>query len=76
VKKSSSNKKKDSLNISCCPWHSGDRGFPIFALIILVIGISWLLNDLNIFSFNIPWFPVILIIIAISWIRGHNRKSV
>ncbi|MEK6849945.1 MAG: hypothetical protein AABX85_00025 [Nanoarchaeota archaeon] len=42
--------------------------FPILAVILLVIGLSWLLNDLNIISIDIPWIPVIIIVIAIGMI--------
>jgi len=56
----------------CC--FGTQKGFPTFAVIILVIGISWLLNDLKVFSFEIPWFPLILIIIAIGWIIDYYRK--
>lgn len=60
--------KKDE-GLCCC-----GSGFPTFAVIILVIGVSWLLNDLNVFSFNIPWFPLILIILAIAWIVNYYKN--
>ena len=50
------------------------RGFPTFAVVVLVIGIIWLLNDLNIFSVDIPWFPAVLIIIALGWIFTHYKR--
>ena len=53
----------------CC-----GEGFPTFAFVVLVIGILWLLNDLKIFSFEIPWLPVVLIVVAIGWIIKHNKK--
>ena len=56
-------------NDICC-----GGGFPTFALVVLVIGILWLLNDLKIFSFEIPWLPVVLIVVAIGWIIKHNKK--
>ncbi|HTY43939.1 MAG TPA: hypothetical protein VMC80_01740 [Patescibacteria group bacterium] len=46
--------------------HEHLRGFPVFALIILVTGIVWLLNDLKILSVDIPWIPSLLIVIAIG----------
>ncbi len=49
------------------------KRFPTFAVILLVIGIVWLLNDLNVFSINLPWIPAILVIIAIGMIV--NRYS-
>jgi len=54
---------------------SVNKGFPTFAAIILVVGVIWLLNDLKIFSFEIPWFPVILIIIAAGWIINHYMRK-
>jgi hypothetical protein len=42
------------------------KKFPAFATILLVLGVTWLLNDLNIISLDLPWIPVILIILAIS----------
>jgi hypothetical protein len=49
------------------------RKFPIFASILLVIGLTWLLNDLEILKINLPWIPTILIIVAIGMIA--NRYS-
>jgi len=42
--------------------------FPTLAIALLVVGIIWLLNDLNIVSINIPWIPIVLIIIAVGMI--------
>lgn len=47
--------------------------FPTLAVILLVIGLIWLLNDTNVITINIPWIPVILILIAIGMI--FNRFS-
>ncbi|MFA5856187.1 MAG: hypothetical protein WC867_02445 [Candidatus Pacearchaeota archaeon] len=48
--------------------------FPIFAAVLLVLGIVWFFNELNILPWsNIPWFPLILIVIAIGMII--NRYS-
>jgi len=44
------------------------RKFPAFAVILLLISISWLLNDLRIITINLPWLPIILGVVAISWI--------
>lgn len=44
------------------------RKFPTFATILLVLGIVWLLNEINILTINIPWIPVVLIIIALGMI--------
>jgi|ETNmetMinimDraft_2_1059921.scaffolds.fasta_scaffold315349_1 hypothetical protein len=58
----------------CC-FGGGKKGFPTFAVVILVIGISWLLNELKILAFEIPWFPLILIVIAIGWIVDYYKKK-
>ncbi len=46
-------------------------GFPTFAVILLVFGIIWLLNDLNLISISVPWIPLVLIIVAVGMI--YNR---
>jgi hypothetical protein len=42
------------------------KRFPTLAIALLVVGLIWLLNDLNVVSINIPWIPIIIIIIAIG----------
>lgn len=42
------------------------RKFPTLAIALLVVGLIWLLNDLNVISVNIPWIPIVLIIIAMG----------
>ncbi|PJC01594.1 MAG: hypothetical protein CO073_03245 [Candidatus Komeilibacteria bacterium CG_4_9_14_0_8_um_filter_36_9] len=54
----------------CCRGH-----FPTFAIIMLLIGIFWLLNDLNILVTSIPWLPIILIVLAFSWIIGFYKRK-
>lgn len=66
--------KKVPEDSGWCCW-GGKKGFPTFAVVILVIGVSWLLNDLNIFSFKIPWFPLVLIILVLGWIVDHYRRK-
>jgi len=62
--------KKESW---CC--FTGSKGFPTFAVIILVLAIGWILSDLNIITVKISWFPVVLLIIAIGWIIDNVRKK-
>ncbi|MBN1386278.1 hypothetical protein JW968_04885 [Candidatus Woesearchaeota archaeon] len=50
------------------------RRFPTFAVIVLVIGIIWLLNDLGFFVVKVPWIPIILIVVAIGWIFNNYAK--
>ena len=49
--------------------------FPTFAVILLVVGIIWLLNDLNVIMVNIPWVPMVLIIVAIGMIYNKFKKA-
>lgn len=50
-------------------------GFPIFAAILFVVGVIWLLNDLNVFSVEIPWVPIVLIIVALGiFVNKWGRK--
>ncbi len=47
--------------------------FPVFGIILLLIGLSWALNELKIISIDLPWFPIILIILAIGMIVNRYR---
>jgi hypothetical protein len=42
--------------------------FPTFAMILLLFGLIWLLNELKILNIDFPWIPSIVIIIAIGMI--------
>ena len=53
----------------------GKKGFPTFAILVLVLGVLWLLSELQILTVDIPWFPVIMIIVAIGWIADHYLKT-
>ena len=59
-------------NKSFCPI---GKKFPTFPVILLVVGIVWLLNDLNIFSVDIPWIPVVIIIVALGMIFNRLCES-
>ncbi|MFW6233479.1 MAG: hypothetical protein ACOC3Z_02345 [Nanoarchaeota archaeon] len=48
--------------------------FPVFAVILLIFGIAWLVNELGYFLIDIPWLPVILIIIAIGMIFNRLQN--
>ncbi len=48
--------------------------FPTFAVAVLLLGVAWLLKDIGVISFDIPWLPVIVIVVALSWIINHCRK--
>ncbi len=49
--------------------------FPTFAVVLLCIGIIWLLNELKVFSIDIPWVPIVLIVIAVGMIINRYRKK-
>ncbi len=67
-------KVKEVKEQGWCCFGSGKKGFPTFAVIILVLGLFWLLSDMKIITTGISWFPIVLIIIAIGWIIDHNRR--
>jgi len=50
------------------------RRFPTLAIALLVVGVIWLLNDLEFISINIPWIPIVLIIIAFGMIFNRFFK--
>ena len=52
----------------------GEKRFPSFAIIVLVLGILWFLNGVGILTIDVPWFSVILIIISLGWIINHYRR--
>ena len=58
-----------------CGCWDAKKGFPTFAVIVLVLAVLWILGDIGILTVNVPWFPVILAIIAIGWIIDSLRKK-
>ena len=48
--------------------------FPTFGVILLVVGVLWLLTELNVILANIPWIPILLIIVAVGMIFNHTKK--
>jgi len=48
------------------------KHFPTFAWLILIFGVVWLLQDLRIIKFNVPWLPIIVIVVAVGMIINHN----
>ena len=67
-------KKAKVINNSWYGCWSNNRGFPTFAIIILVLGILWFLNGVGILKVDVPWFPVILIIVSLGWIINHYMR--
>jgi uncharacterized membrane protein YoaK (UPF0700 family) len=48
--------------------------FPVLATLLLVLGLVWMLNELQVISLNLPWIPVILVVIAIGMIWNRFRE--
>lgn len=49
--------------------------FPTLAIILLIIGVVWLLNELKILTVNVPWWPLILIVIAIGMMYNRFKSK-
>lgn len=47
--------------------------FPVLALILLIFGLVWLLNELGYLNIDVPWIPLVIVIIALGMIV--NRYS-
>lgn len=44
------------------------KKFPVFAFILLIFAVAWLLDEIGYLTINLPWIPVILIVLAIGMI--------
>ena len=53
-------------------YHHG-HGFPAVAGLILLIGILWLLADLEVIALDIPWVPVLVIILSLGMVVKHHN---
>ena len=51
------------------------KGFPTFAVIVLILAVLWLLSDSGILAISIPWVPLIVTIIALGWIINYYTKK-
>ena len=51
--------------------------FPTFWTIVLLLGIAWLLREMNVIPIevDIPWLPAILVVISIGAIVNHYSKQ-
>jgi hypothetical protein len=54
--------KKENKNMCC------KHCFPCGSGLILIAGILWLLQDLNVLSWNVPWLPIVVILISLKMI--------
>lgn len=48
--------------------------FPMLAVILLVFGLGWLVNELGYYTIDIPWGPVIVVVIAMGMIANRYSK--
>ena len=62
---------KDKMDWCCF----GKKGFPTFAVILLVVGVLWILGDTGVITVEIPWFPVVLVVVAFGWIIDSMRRG-
>ena len=51
------------------------KKFPIFATILLILGVGWLASSMGYIAANLPWMPVVLIVIAIGMIYNRLVKE-
>lgn len=47
----------------------------LFALFILLIGVSWLGNDAGIWKFNLPWLPLAVTLLGIALVAKWLARS-
>jgi hypothetical protein len=50
-----------------------NRKFPMFAVLVLIFTVVWLLEELGLYTLDLPWLPVILIVVALGWIVNRYR---
>lgn len=56
----------------CCGKHR--MGGLLFGIFILLIGVSWLGNDMHWWSFNLPWLPLALVLVGIAILAKWKMK--
>jgi hypothetical protein len=50
------------------------RAFPTLAVILLVLGAVWLLNDMGYLAIKVSWVPLVLVIVAAGMIINRYRE--
>ena len=50
------------------------RAFPTLAVILLVLGAMWLLNDMGYLAMKVSWVPLVLVIVAAGMIINRYRE--
>lgn len=51
------------------------KELPIFGIILVVVGVIWLLNELQVFTIEIPWLPVVVIILGAGMAYNQFMKK-
>lgn len=51
------------------------KRFPTFAFLILIIGVIWLLQELNFLTIDVPWIPLVIIALSLGWIINSLIKD-
>lgn len=49
--------------------------FPVFWMVILLLGVAWLLGELGVFNVDVPWIPVIVVVTALGMIYNRLNKN-
>jgi hypothetical protein len=39
---------------------------PLFAVILLVIGVLWILSDMGVITLDVPWLPLVVVVYAMG----------
>ncbi|MAG78301.1 hypothetical protein CL616_02955 [archaeon] len=58
--------KKNTCDCAC-------GKFLVFPLLVLIIGVLWFLNDLAVWTTNLPWWPMVLIVLSLAVIVKHHN---
>ena len=55
----------------------GKHKFPTLAVGLLVVGVLWLLTELEVLMINVPWIPIILIVVSLGMVlnRYFHKQS-
>jgi hypothetical protein len=48
--------------------------FPTFWAVVLLFALAWALEEMGLYTLNLPWLPVIIIIVAIGAIFNRFNK--
>jgi hypothetical protein len=51
-------KKEDKM---CCK-----NCFPMGSVLVFICGLLWLLQELKILAWNVPWLPIIVMLVALK----------